>query len=108
MRDLFYLSKTQFNRIKPYFPLSHLVPRVDDLRVISGINYVIKNGLQWKDAPPQEYGSHNTLYNRFARWSKMGIFNRIFAELAGKEGDAREADDRCPASQSPPHAALLV
>ena len=23
MRDLFYLSETQFNRIKPYFPLSH-------------------------------------------------------------------------------------
>ena len=83
MRDLFYLSKTQFNRIKPYFPLSHGVPRVDDLRVISGIIYVIKNGLQWKDAP-QEYGSHKTLYNRFVRWSKMGMFNRIFAELLAK------------------------
>ena len=47
MRDLFYLSATQFNRIKPYFPLSHGVPRVDDLRVISGIIYVIRNGLQW-------------------------------------------------------------
>jgi transposase len=47
-------------------------------------NYVIKNGLQWKDAP-QEYGSHKTLYNHFVRWSKMCIFNRIFAELAGKE-----------------------
>ena len=35
MRDLFYLSETQFNRIKPYFPLSHGVARVDDLRVIS-------------------------------------------------------------------------
>jgi hypothetical protein len=52
--------------------------------VIRGIIYVIKNGLQWKDAP-QEYGSHKTLYNRFVRWSKMGIFNRIFAELAGRE-----------------------
>lgn len=35
MRDLFYLSETQFSRIKPYFPLSHGVPRVDDLRVIA-------------------------------------------------------------------------
>jgi transposase len=41
MKDLFYLSATQFNRIKPYFPLSHGVPRVDDVRVISGIIYVI-------------------------------------------------------------------
>ena len=51
MNDLFLLSKAQFNRIKPYFPLPHGVPRVDDLRVVSGIIYVIKNGLQWKDAP---------------------------------------------------------
>lgn len=85
MSELFLLSKKQFNRIKPYFPLSHGVPRVDDLRVVSGIIYVIKNGLQWKDAP-KGYGPHKTLYNRFVRWSKMGIFNRIFAELAGKAG----------------------
>lgn len=85
MTKLFLLSKNQFNRIKPYFPLSHGVARVDDVRVISGIIYVIKNGLQWKDAP-REYGPHKTLYNRFVRWSRMGVFNRIFAELAGKAG----------------------
>lgn len=51
MSDLYMLSKKQFTRIKPYFPLSHGVPRVDDLHVISEIIYIIKNGLQWKDAP---------------------------------------------------------
>ena len=85
MSELFLLSKNHFNRIKPYFPLSHGVPRVDDLRVVSGIIYVIKNGLQWKDAPCG-YGPPKTLYNRFVRWSRMGVFNRIFAELAGKAG----------------------
>ena len=78
MSDLFMLSKKQFNRIKPYFPLSHGVPRVDDLRVISGIIYVIKNGLQWKDAP-KSYGPHKTLYNRFsagARWAYSTAFLR--------------------------------
>jgi len=67
--------------MRPYFPLSHGIARVDDLRVISGIIYVIKNGLQWKDAP-SEYGPHKTLYNRFIRWSHLGVFNNIFAELA--------------------------
>ncbi len=79
----FQLSQSQFERIKPYFPLSHGVPRVDDLRVISGIIYVIRNGLQWRDAPPA-YGPYKTLYNRFVRWSRMGVFNRIFEELAAK------------------------
>lgn len=85
MSALFYLTRNQFNRIQPYFPLSHGVPRVDDRRVISGIIYVLRNGLQWKDAPPG-YGPPKTLYNRFMRWSRMGVFNRIFAELAGQAG----------------------
>lgn len=85
MSDLFWLSKSQFNRIKPYFPKPHGVPRVDDLRVISGIIHVIKRGLQWRDAP-REYGPHKTLYNRFVRWSRMGVFNKILAELVALEG----------------------
>ncbi len=51
MGDLFLLSERQMARISPHFPLSHGVPRVDDRRVVSGIVYVIRNGLQWKDAP---------------------------------------------------------
>lgn len=83
MSDLFLLSERQMARISPYFPLSHGVPRVEDRRVVSGIVYVLRNGLQWKDAP-KEYGPHKTLYNRFIRWSLMGVFDRIFAGLAGE------------------------
>jgi transposase len=50
---------------------------------VSGIVYVIRNGLQWKDAPPG-YGPHKTLYNRFIRWSRLGVFDRIFAALASE------------------------
>ena len=85
MTDLLWLSDDQLDRIKPYFPLSHGVPRVDDHRVVSGIVFVIKNGLRWRDAP-KEYGPHKTLYNRFIRWSRMGVFDRIFANLAGQSG----------------------
>ena len=81
MTDLFLLSARQMGRISPHFPLSHGVPRVDDRRVVSGIVYVIRNGLQWKDAP-KAYGAHKTLYNRFIRWSRLGVFDKIFAALA--------------------------
>src|ERR1035441_10177424 len=83
MSDLIWLSRAQMRRIEPYFPLSHGVPRVDDRRVLSGIVFVIRNGLRWRDAP-KEYGPHKTIYNRFIRWSRLGVFNRIFAELAAK------------------------
>ena len=70
------------------FPKSRGKPRVDDQRVLSGIIYVKKNGLQWKDAP-SVYGPSKTLYNRFVRWSRMGVFARIFVEFAqpGPDGD---------------------
>lgn len=85
MSDLFWLSQAQMRRIEPYFPLSHGVPRVDDRRILSGIIFVIRNGLRWRDAP-KKYGPHKTIYNRFVRWSRLGVFKKIFAELAGKGG----------------------
>lgn len=81
MNDLLMLTEAQMPRLEPYFPLSHGVPRVDDRRIISGILFVIRNGLRWRDAP-REYGPHKTIYNRFIRWSRLGVFDRIFAELS--------------------------
>ena len=81
----FLLTVGQLRRLSPHFPLSHGVPRVDDRRVVSGIIYVIRHGLQWRDAPAA-YGPHKTLYNRFVRWSRLGVFDRIFAALAAESG----------------------
>ena len=86
MSDLFLLSPAQMAKIEPFFPLSHGVPRVDDRRVISGIIYVLKHGLQWKDAP-KDYGPHKTLYNRWKRWSDKGVFARMMAGLAAEHGE---------------------
>ena len=57
MSKLFLLTPQQMAKIAPFSPLSHGVPRVDDRRVISGIIYVIRYGLRWKDAP-KAYGPH--------------------------------------------------
>jgi len=86
LSDLLMLTLKQMRRIEPFFPLSHGVPRVDDRRVLSGILFVIRNGLRWRDAPAG-YGPHNTIYNRLIRWSRLGVFNRILAELATQSGE---------------------
>ena len=88
MSDLMLLSRPQVRRIEPFFPRPHDLPRVDDRRVVSGIIYVIRYGLQWKDAP-RGYGPPKTLYHRSIRWSLLGVFARIFAALAA-EADAPE------------------
>ena len=72
MSNLIWLSEAQMRRIEPYFPLSHGMPRVDDRRLISGIIFVIRNGLRWRDAP-KDHGPHKTIYNRFIRWSRGGV-----------------------------------
>ena len=69
MTDLFLLSRVQMRRIERYFPLSHGVARVDDGGSADRQRhhiFVIKNGLRWRDAPPN-YGPHKTIYNRFVR-----------------------------------------
>jgi transposase len=80
MSGHFWLTDAHMERLRPFFPKSRGKPRVDDRRVLSGIIYIKKNGLQWKDAP-SVYGPPKTLYNRFVRWSRMGVFARIFVEL---------------------------
>ena len=85
MADLFLLSRSQMHRVEPFFPRSRGLPRVDDRRVISGIVYVIRHCLQWKDAP-RVCGPYKTPHNRFIRWSRLGVFAHIFSALAARAG----------------------
>ena len=85
MSDLFWFSEAQMRRIEPRFSLLHGVPRINDRRMISGIMFLIRNGLRWRDAPAA-LDPRKTIYNRFIRSSSMGVFNEIFAALAAKGG----------------------
>jgi transposase len=86
MSNLFWLTDVQMARLNPFFPKSHGRPRVDDRRVLSGIIFINRNGLRWCDAP-REYGPHKTLYNRWKRWSDMGVFARIMSGLAAESAE---------------------
>lgn len=86
--DLYWLTEEQMARLSPYFPKSHGKPRVDDRRVLSGIIFVNRNGLRWRDAP-REYGPHKTLYNRWKRWSEMGVFGRMMEGLATERAEPK-------------------
>ncbi len=90
MSDLFWLTDAQMARLAPYFPpkISRQTT-VDDRRVLSGIIFINRNGLRWRDAPPREYGPHKTLYNRWKRWSDRGVFARIMTGLAAEHGEKK-------------------
>ena len=88
MSNLFWLTEAQVARLEPYFPKSHGKPRADDRRVLSGIIFINRNGLLWRDAP-RDYGPHKTLYNRWKRWSDKGIFAQMMAGLAADHGEQK-------------------
>ena len=88
-RNLFWLSDDQWARIEPHLPTDvRGVKRADDRRVISGIVHVLKSGCRWCDCP-QAYGPPTTIYNRFVRWARRGVWENLFRDLAG---NGRSAD----------------
>jgi len=88
MSDLYWLTDEQMERLRPFFPKSHGRPRVDDQRVLSGIIFVNRNGLRWRDAP-KDYGPPKTLYNRWKRWGEAGVFVRMMEGLAATNADPK-------------------
>ncbi|MFK3889833.1 IS5 family transposase [Sphingomonas sp. NPDC079357] len=86
MSDLFWLTDEQMERLRPFFPKSHGRPRVDDRRVLSGIVFVNRNGLRWRDAT-SAYGPLKTLYNRWKRWGDAGVFTRMMEGLAAADAE---------------------
>ena len=83
-RNLFWLSDEQWERLEPHLPTDvRGVERADDRRVISGIVHVLKSGCRWSDCP-EVYGPPTTIYNRFSRWARRGIWENLFRQLAGR------------------------
>lgn len=81
MSARFWLDDEAWAVVEPRLPRNQPgARRVDDRRVISGILHVLRSGCPWRDCPP-EYGPRTTIYNRFNRWSRRGIWQRLLAGL---------------------------
>ena len=75
------LSDFEWNVIAPILPNKPRgVPRVDDRRVLNGIFWVLRSGAPWRDMP-EGYGPYTTAYNRFNRWRKAGVWDRLMDEI---------------------------
>src|SRR5665213_3353012 len=83
----FDLGDEEWALLQPLLPKSRRSARVDDRKIVNAIFYVLRTGMPWRDLPAR-YGPYTTAYNRFNRWSRRGIWKRVFDQLASKSRDS--------------------
>src|SRR6478609_2838913 len=89
----FDLSDFEWSIIEPLLPKKPRgVARVDDRRVLNGIFWVLRSGAPWRDLP-ERYGPRTTCYNRFVRWRKAGVWDRMMDAIsAAHDGQIQMID----------------
>lgn len=86
------LTDDEWSVTKPMLPNKPRgIPRVDDRRVLNGIFWVLRSGASWRDLP-ETYGAYTTCYNRFVRWRRAGVWDRIMEALAAVHDAAVQID----------------
>jgi transposase len=93
----FDLTDGEWEIIAPLLPTAQDRPQggrptQDDRRVLNGIFFVLRTGTPWRDLP-ERYGPYTTVYNRFNRWAKRGVWLRIFETLAAKSPQSLQLID---------------
>lgn len=83
----FDLTDEEWALIEPLLPTKRKSARPHDRRVLNAIFYVLRTGIPWRDLP-ERYGPCTTAYNRYNRWSRRGIWKRMFDQLALKSRDS--------------------
>ncbi|MBV8700381.1 MAG: transposase [Bradyrhizobium sp.] len=85
-KQLYWLSEEEWRRIEPLLPHGRRgAHRVDDRRVISGILHMLRSGARWRDCPP-DMAPYTTIYDRFNRRSRQGIWLAMFKAVTDNAG----------------------
>lgn len=95
-RRRYELTDREWVIIEPLLPNKPRgVPRVDDRRVLNGILWRFRTGSPWAEIP-ERYGPPTTCYNRFVRWRKAGVWDRLLAAVSsGFNGELVMIDSTC-------------
>lgn len=77
------ISDEHWERIKGFLPGQKGDPGVtakDNRLFVDAVFWIAKTGAPWRDLP-ERFGKWDTVWKRFDRWSRKGIWERIFREL---------------------------
>lgn len=74
------LTAKHLERIKESLPVERGNVSVDVLSFLNAVLFVAENGCKWRRLP-ERFGNWHTIYTRMNRWSKSGVWDRVFARL---------------------------
>ena len=83
MAKRYELTESQWKRIEPILPGKKSDPgrtAQDNRLFVNAVLWILRSGAFWSDLP-ERYGRWNTAYKRFTRWSKAGVWAKIFEIL---------------------------
>ena len=84
-RRRYEMSDSEWERVKDLLPPEYTGkpgrPSGENRTALNGILWIARSGAPWRDLP-ERYGSWSTLYDKFARWSDLGVFEKIFDILS--------------------------
>ena len=71
------LTDLEWSVVEPLLPMDRRGPKPRNNRqILNGMFYILRTGCPWRDLP-ERYGPYTTVYNRFNRWRKAGIWDRM-------------------------------
>ena len=53
----------------------------DNRLFVEAVLWLVRTGVAWRDLP-EEFGPWNSVFRRFSRWSRKGVWWRIFAAMS--------------------------
>jgi putative transposase len=77
------ISDADWGRVADLLPGKKTDPgrtACDNRLFIDAVLWIGRTGSPWRDLP-EHFGKWNSVYRRFSRWSKAGVWERVFAEL---------------------------
>ena len=85
-RDRFVVSDAVWEKVAPLLPgkaSDRGMTAKDNRLFLEAVLWRVRTGLPWRDLP-SEFGNWNSIFQRFRRWVRAGVFERLFEQLSGQ------------------------
>lgn len=89
MAKRYELTEARWQRIADLLPGKARDPgrtAADNRLFVNGVLWVLRSGAHWRDLP-ERYGKWKSVHQRFARWAKAGVWERVFKSLTADPGN---------------------